>query len=200
MRGRPRSFGEPPGVVKRARGRCGPARGPPRHTAARCGVLKTAPQRADDPEDDGPSASRDLFGGGFLVRSLHSCRTQSSDPYLLIVDDELAVLEVTRAMSCSLGWQPLLANTSSQALELFREHADRIGHVLVDLHLPSMDGLELARALREIQPGVHIAVMTGDEPAAHEWTGDPGLVDGVLVKPFTLDELDHGFDLHARAA
>ncbi len=133
------------------------------------------------------------------MHSSHSCNSQS-DPYLLIVDDELAVLDVTRAMACSLGWQPLLANTSEQALELFREHAEAIGHVLVDLHMPGLDGLGLARALRAIQPHVHIAVMTGDEPASAGSLGGPGLVDGVLVKPFALADLDHGFDLHARAA
>ena len=133
------------------------------------------------------------------MRSLHSCNTHS-DPYLLIVDDELAVLDVTRAMACTLGWQPLLANTARHALDLFRDHAQTISYVLLDLHMPGTDGLELARALRAIQPDVHIAVMTGDEPATADSFGEPGLVDGVLVKPFALDDLDHGFDVQARAA
>jgi CheY-like chemotaxis protein len=118
----------------------------------------------------------------------------------LIVDDELAVLDVTRAMACTLGWQPLLANTAKHALELFREHADAISYVLLDLHMPGADGLDLARDLRAIQPNVHIAVMTGDEVATANSFGEPGLVDGVLVKPFALDDLDHGFDPQARAA
>jgi CheY-like chemotaxis protein len=133
------------------------------------------------------------------LHSVHSCNTKS-DPYLLIVDDELAVLDVTRAMACSLGWQPLIANTSEHALELFREHAHDIGHVLVDLHMAGISGLELARALRDIEPDVHISVMTGDEAATTARLGAPGLVDGVLVKPFTLDDLDHGFNLRTRAA
>jgi CheY-like chemotaxis protein len=133
------------------------------------------------------------------MRSTHTCNAQS-DPYLLIVDDELAVLDVTRAMACSLGWQPLLANTSEHALELFREHADAIGHVLVDLHMPGIDGLELARELRAIRPHVRIAVMTGDEPATSGKIAASGLVDGVLVKPFALDDLNHGFGGRTRAA
>ena len=140
-----------------------------------------------------------LSGGGFRLRSVHSCNN-NSDPYLLIVDDELAVLEVTRAMACSLGWQPLLANTSEHALELFREHADAIGYVLVDMHMPGISGLELAQALRAIQPHVHISVMTGDEAATSGALCPRGLVDGVLVKPFTLDDLDHGFKFRTRAA
>jgi CheY-like chemotaxis protein len=162
-------------------------------------VLKPAPAKADDHTDDGPSVSRNLSGGGFVMRNTLS-RQHPGDPYLLIVDDEPAVLDVTRAMASSLGWQPLLANTAEHALELFREHADAIGHVLVDLHMPGLDGLELAQALRAIRPHVHIAVMTGDEPATGASFGAPGLVDSVLVKPFALEDLGHGFDLHARAA
>lgn len=140
-----------------------------------------------------------LFGGGYLLRSAHSCNNKS-DPYLLIVDDEMAILDVTRSMACALGWQPLLANTSEHALELFREHADDIGHVLIDLHMPRINGLELADAMRRIRPQVHVAIMTGDEPATASAMGGPGRVNSVLVKPFTLEDLDHGFKRRPRAA
>jgi two-component system cell cycle sensor histidine kinase/response regulator CckA len=121
------------------------------------------------------------------------------DAFILIVDDELSVLEVTRTMAASLGWQPLLANTSEHALRLFRDHAAAIGHALVDLHMPGTDGAALARALREIRPDVHIDFMTGDEAGAEPML-DAGIVDGLLVKPFVLAELEHALEPHARAA
>jgi CheY-like chemotaxis protein len=115
------------------------------------------------------------------------------------VDDELSVLEVTHAMACSLGWQPLLSNTAEHALTLFRDHADAIGYVLIDLHMPGIDARTLATAMREVRPDVHIEVMTGDETGAESLLDDQ-LVDGVLVKPFELGDMEHALEPHLRAA
>lgn len=121
------------------------------------------------------------------------------ESFILIVDDEPTVLEVTRSMAASLGWHPLLANTSRHALGLFRDHADTIGHVLLDLHMPGMGGAELAIALREIRPDVRIELMTGDEAGAGTLI-DSGHADGLLVKPFQVTDLMHALEPHARAA
>lgn len=121
------------------------------------------------------------------------------EAFILIVDDEPAVLEVTRSMAASLGWHPLLANTSRHALDLFREHAESIGHVLLDLHMPGTDGASLALTLRAIRPDVHIELMTGDEAGATALLDD-GHADGLLVKPFQLADLMHALEPQARAA
>ncbi len=77
----------------------------------------------------------------------------AATPYVLIADDEPAVLEVLHAMARSLGWQPLLADTGSQALELFRAHAHDIECAIVDLHMPQVDGLTLLHEMRAANPG-----------------------------------------------
>ena len=128
----------------------------------------------------------------------HPASHSKRDRYLLIVDDEPGVLEVARIMAASLGWSPLLANSAEHARALFRDHADVLGHVLVDLHLPGGDGLALARTFRALRPDVHVAVMTGDDDATRKPLGESGLVNAILVKPFTLDDLDHVFDADAR--
>jgi CheY-like chemotaxis protein len=125
--------------------------------------------------------------------------SRREDSYVLIVDDELSVLEVTHTMVCTLGWKPLLANTSEHALRLFREHSGVIGHVLVDLHMPGTDGAMLARELRRVRPDVRIDMMTGDAAGAETLLLDH-LADGLLVKPFVLEDLEHMLESHARAA
>ena len=131
---------------------------------------------------------------------MHSRPASSSnrESYLLIVDDEPGVLEVTRIMAASLGWSPVLANCAEHAEALFRDHAGALGHVLLDLHLPGDNGLALARKFRAIRPDVHVAVMTGDDAATRGTLGEPGLVNAVLLKPFTITDLDHVFDADAR--
>ncbi len=111
------------------------------------------------------------------------------ESYLLIVDDAPTVLEVARNMAIALGWRPLLANTPAHALKLFRQHADAIDHVLVDLNPPGDDALALVREMRELRPDVHIDMMTGDSSSADELVHHDAIVDGILLKPFDLADL-----------
>ncbi len=127
-------------------------------------------------------------------------QARPTDPYLLIVDDEPVVLDVTRVMAGMLGYQPLLANTADHALELFREHARDIHHVLVDLHLPVRDGVTLAAELREIADDVRVELMTGDAAWADTLDALPEGIHGILVKPFSVPDLEHILGLQARAA
>jgi CheY-like chemotaxis protein len=130
----------------------------------------------------------------------HSRSHLPAAPYLLIADDEAGVLDVTRAMAVSLGWQPLLANTAEHALALFREHRDAIHHVLLDLHMPGVDGAGLARALRESRADVRLYLMTGDDLRAHDLLANGEFADGVLVKPFVLSQLERALEPRAEAA
>lgn len=121
-------------------------------------------------------------------------RNEAPESYLLIVDDELPVLEVARAMASSLGWRPLLANTPAHALKLFRQHADAIDHVLVDLNPPGREALDLVREMRELRPDVRIDVMTGDSGSAEDLVHHDDLVDGILLKPFDVSDLQHALE------
>ena len=44
---------------------------------------------------------------------------------------------------------------------LYKEHADKIGIVLTDIMMPGMDGVDLVRALKKINPQVKIIATTG---------------------------------------
>ena len=110
-------------------------------------------------------------------------------PQLLIVDDDPAVLDVTRSMARAIGCHALVADTAQQALDHFRECADRIHTLLVDLNMPRLDGLAFIRLVREYRPSARVLLMTGDvvEPGRLAEAGVPP--ECVLVKPFSLDHL-----------
>jgi CheY-like chemotaxis protein len=112
-----------------------------------------------------------------------------SRPRLLIVDDDPAVLDVTRSMARSFGCHSLMADNAQQGLELFREHADSLDAVLVDLNMPGIGGIELIRLIREHRADAHVLMMTGghvDEACLTE-AGIPA--DCLLNKPFSLARL-----------
>ena len=57
---------------------------------------------------------------------------------------------------------------------------------VLDVMLPGVSGLDIARFLREVHPRIRVIVMTASLQAAEEATG---IADTVLVKPFATAEL-----------
>ncbi|HEY1933358.1 MAG TPA: response regulator [Acetobacteraceae bacterium] len=79
--------------------------------------------------------------------------------YVAVVDDDDAVRDSLCFLLEAAGCDVL---TFASAAEFFAraEHAD-IACLLVDQHMPQMTGLELAAKVRETQPGLPMALMTG---------------------------------------
>ena len=115
--------------------------------------------------------------------------TTSARPRLLIVDDDPAVLDVTRSMARAFGCHSLLADSAQHGLELFLEHSHNLDSVLVDLNMPGIGGLELIRRIRQHRPETHVLLMTADhvDEACLKSAGIPA--DCLLNKPFSLDQL-----------
>jgi CheY-like chemotaxis protein len=108
-------------------------------------------------------------------------------PVVLIADDEPAVLEVVRAMARSLGWRTLLADNGAQALAILREDHGTIDRVLLDLHMPRVDGRSVLETIRTEHSGMPVVIMTGDCDAR-----EAGLVPDdceLLAKPFEFAQL-----------
>jgi CheY-like chemotaxis protein len=65
---------------------------------------------------------------------------------------------------------------------------------LVDLAMPDMDGIELARDLRQRDPTLRIALVTGWEPGVLDGRTDPGLIECVFRKPIDLPAINRFLD------
>jgi PAS domain S-box-containing protein len=87
---------------------------------------------------------------------------------VLVIDDEAAVREMTRANLEAFGFDVLLAAYGNQGVDLFREHAQRIDAVLLDLTMPDMSGGEVLRAIQQLSPAVRVILSSGysEEEAA----------------------------------
>jgi two-component system, OmpR family, response regulator CpxR len=78
---------------------------------------------------------------------------------ILCVDDNEQALSVRKFLLETRGYRVLIASSSEQALELFREGG--IDLVLSDLVMPYMDGNELIRRMKEIAPDVPALLFSG---------------------------------------
>jgi CheY-like chemotaxis protein len=112
----------------------------------------------------------------------------ASPPTLLVVDDVAWVRSVLSAGLQRYGFTVLLAENGRQALALYPQTA-AIRAVLVDKRLPDMDGAELLAALRQLNPEIQYALMSGETlQSGEEELAGLGKVR-VFRKPFHLDEV-----------
>lgn len=80
---------------------------------------------------------------------------------ILVVDDEPPVLTVARMILERAGFTVIAAEDGRRAVEVFREHADRIVAVLLDVTMPEASGEEAFWAMRRIQSDVPILLASG---------------------------------------
>ena len=108
---------------------------------------------------------------------------------VLVIDDEPDVRLVAEQMLIYAGFEVLLASSGSAGVELFREHADTIGCVLLDLTMPIMDGEEVFRVLQAIRPTIPIILMSGYSEQEVRRRFDGPAPAGFMQKPFTFKAL-----------
>ncbi len=115
---------------------------------------------------------------------------------VLIVDDNVDAARTLHALVREFGHEVEVAHDASSALAVAREHRPEV--VLLDLSMPGMDGVELARALRS-QPGfedVRFAAVTGlSQEADRRRTREAGF-DAHLVKPLSPEDLRRVLEHH----
>ncbi|HUI69426.1 MAG TPA: PAS domain S-box protein [Spirochaetia bacterium] len=109
---------------------------------------------------------------------------------LLLVDDEEHVRNVARQMLEHLGFCVLMANDGRGAVEALRAHRDDIVCVILDLTMPTMDGEEAFRQMRQMVPSLKVILSSGfnEQTIIQQWVGR-GLA-GFIQKPYHLSTLE----------
>jgi CheY-like chemotaxis protein len=105
---------------------------------------------------------------------------------VLVVDDDAGVCDVVCDILESEGYAVASARDGAAALEVIAlRPEDRPDVILLDLHMPVLDGAEFARRYRQT-PGPHAAVilLTVDDGASA--TAKELRVDELLTKPFDV--------------
>lgn len=105
----------------------------------------------------------------------------------LVIDDDYSVRRVTARMLASLGFEVLVATDGAEGLAVFEAHGPSLHVILLDYHMPRMNGHECFNGLRERGAACPVILCSGycsdvpDELIS--------AVDGVIEKPFRLDIL-----------
>ncbi len=107
---------------------------------------------------------------------------------LLLVDDEPLLLDSLAEAMGGFGFQVLACASGAEALEQFDRSTEMIDAAVIDLRMPRMSGVQVARALRDRRPTLPVVFMSGfvDEHR-DEWRAFGDVP--VLPKPFDPAQL-----------
>lgn len=105
---------------------------------------------------------------------------------ILLVEDESEIASYLRRGLAYEGFAVTVAPTGAAALAAAHEQAPDL--VVLDLGLPDLDGLEVARRLRSAS-SVPIIMLTARDSVADRVAGLEGGADDYLCKPFAFEEL-----------
>lgn len=106
---------------------------------------------------------------------------------VLIVDDDPSIRRLLNRILRDMGHSTIEAADGNEALVLLQSENPAL--ILLDLHMPRLDGLATLEAILESNPEMGVIMMTGD---GDEERGKAAMQRGAcdyLPKPFDLDYL-----------
>jgi CheY-like chemotaxis protein len=130
------------------------------------------------------SADADSISSAVLKR-----RPGAAQPLtVLVVEDSADVRMMMRILLEMEGYRVIEAEDGLRAVEL--AIAERPVLIMMDLHLPLLDGISAARRIREHLHDVRVVVLSGYETPEHRTAALAAGCTDYLVKPLDFKHLD----------
>jgi two-component system cell cycle response regulator CpdR len=109
--------------------------------------------------------------------------------HILLADDDQATRDLVKRALESDGHKVDLTQDGAEALETLAAASQAFDMLVSDVHMPGLDGIELARRAIQGRPGLKLLLMSGfaEELERAETLQSPNL--GVIMKPFTLEQV-----------
>lgn len=108
---------------------------------------------------------------------------------ILVVDDDEVIQTVAKLVLQATGFDVVTANDGLEAVEIFRERAESIDLVLLDVVMPRKDGHQTLLELRGIREDVRVLLSSGTAQQNLEKRYAGRELAGFLAKPYYPTEL-----------
>jgi len=119
-----------------------------------------------------------------LATELHQWRIMSDASVLVVEDEKLLSWSLVESLS-KWGFNAQPVFTGSDAVAQLEKSGFDI--ILLDYQLPDLNGLEVAKRVRQSQPNAAIVLVTSFQ--LNELCMDAGLIDAYFNKPLDLQRL-----------
>jgi FixJ family two-component response regulator len=113
--------------------------------------------------------------------------TNGTKPFLILVEDDSSVLRALRRMMLSAGFQVMAFDRPRAVLDIELPKTDAC--LVVDVHLPEMNGVQLCESLAASGCHLPIIMITGNIDQATRELVRRAKAVAVLFKPFTRASL-----------
>lgn len=113
--------------------------------------------------------------------------TNGTKPFLILVEDDSSVLRAMRRMMLSAGFQVMAFDRPRAVLDIELPKTDAC--LVVDVHLPEMNGVQLCESLAASGCHLPIIMITGNIDQATRELVQRAKAVAVLFKPFTRASL-----------
>ena len=109
-------------------------------------------------------------------------------PWILVIDDDRWTREALVSILERAGYQVTTLERFEPELAA-GNFPQRYQVAVLDYHLPHLNGLEVARRLKQLQPDCRIVIISSELPNLAELAGQETVVDRFLAKPFSKDAI-----------
>jgi PAS domain S-box-containing protein len=114
---------------------------------------------------------------------------QGNGDLILVVDDEPAILSITKIILEQNNYRVVSASDGPAALAIFAQQMHSIHVLLTDMSMPYMDGMALIRAIRKMKSDLPIIASTGQGEQEHVNERQSLGVHNFLTKPYNAEQL-----------
>lgn len=121
------------------------------------------------------------------MSAAHPIARQGLEPTILVVDDNKGVLEFLLLLLSKHGLSVIGASSGSKCLDIVKSQP--VDLIILDVMMPSMDGLEVCQQLKKIAPAIPIILLTArDDMTTRAAAMDLG-VSEFVAKPVNNQDL-----------
>ncbi len=113
---------------------------------------------------------------------------------ILLLDDEPAIVRSVSLMLERIGYRVTAFTGVTEALDTFEAAPEKVDLVLTDLAMPEANGLDVARRVRAVRPGMPVVLMSGYMSEAERQRAESSGVCATVDKPPTAAVLAHVLD------
>ena len=106
---------------------------------------------------------------------------------ILIIEDDFMIAESTQTLLKYQGFEVEWVNNGIDGLKLLQQ--SEFDAVLLDLGLPLMDGMQVLKQIRQIQPSLPVLIISARDQLQQRVDGLNQGADDYLIKPYEFDEL-----------
>lgn len=141
----------------------------------------------------------EIFKAKVLVA--HQCDTQLQpiedisqklNYHILVVEDNQTNQLIARSLLERVGLVVYLANNGQEGVACFKKYSEELDLILMDLHMPIMNGYDAAKEIRKLDEHIPIVAMTADAVTGVEKKCKQHGINEYISKPFDPDQFVDG--------